>query len=136
MDQKEGKMSNIKGIDSIGQLVVSIGGHLRFVRVCDIIYLEKNLRKIVVKYRCRDKSELISLGRTEDFEFYGKMEDVEPYLSKNFVRCHRSYIINLNHIREIYNNRIILFGGESVFLGRDSVRRVKKAYLRFIEGKS
>jgi two-component system response regulator AgrA len=41
-------------------------------------------------------------------EFYGKMKDVENMLSDKFCRCHNSFIINKDKIKEIdKKNRIV-----------------------------
>lgn len=41
-------------------------------------------------------------------EFYAKMKDVEDKLDKRFYRCHRSFLVNIDHINEIdMANRVI-----------------------------
>lgn len=42
-------------------------------------------------------------------EFYGSLKDIEQQLSDiNFYRCHRSYLINLSHIKEIDKEKLII----------------------------
>ncbi|WP_454055177.1 LytR/AlgR family response regulator transcription factor [Clostridium sp. Marseille-Q7071] len=47
-------------------------------------------------------------------EFYGKMKDIEQKLDSNFYRCHKSYIVNKNNIKEIdiKNKRIYMVNEE------------------------
>lgn len=40
-------------------------------------------------------------------EFYAKMKDVEVKLDERFYRCHRSFLVNKDNIKEIdKNNRV------------------------------
>lgn len=55
-----------------------------------------------------------------------KMEERLP--SRSFMRVHRSYIINLKHIKEISKNRIMLDGDIDVPIG-DSYRDQFNAYI-------
>lgn len=41
-------------------------------------------------------------------EFYAKMKDIESRLDRRFYRCHRSFLVNRDNIKEIdVNNRVI-----------------------------
>ena len=41
-------------------------------------------------------------------EFYAKMKDVEAKIDNRFYRCHRSFLVNKNHIKELdLSNRVI-----------------------------
>lgn len=41
-------------------------------------------------------------------EFYAKMKDVESKIDNRFYRCHRSFLVNKDHIKEIcMSNRVI-----------------------------
>lgn len=57
-------------------------------------------------------------------EFYAKMKDVEDKLDERFYRCHRSFLVNKDLIKEIYmHNRIItMINGEECLV---STRLVK-----------
>lgn len=39
--------------------------------------------------------------KNRQIEFYSKMKDIEKLLDERFYRCHRSYLINKNNIKEI-----------------------------------
>ena len=90
----------------------------------EIIYFE--IRNRVVHMFCRgDRQE----------EFYLTMDKLEKSLKdKNFVRVHRSYLVNLMHIHSIEVKQIICMNdicipvGENVS-GTDS-KRVFKIYIR------
>lgn len=49
-------------------------------------------------------------SKNKIIEFYSSLNDIEHKLDSNFFRCHKSYIVNIEHILEVDNkqNRIIL----------------------------
>ncbi|MDP4145190.1 MAG: LytTR family DNA-binding domain-containing protein [Bacillota bacterium] len=51
-------------------------------------------------------------------EFYAKMKDVEEKLDDRFFRCHRSYLVNKDNIKEIdINNRVAyMINGEKCLI--------------------
>lgn len=71
----------------------------------DIYCFEKSFRKIKVH------------TLNETIEFYGSMKDlIEQIDDSYFVRCHQSYIVNKNKIREIQENKIILNDKEEWYI--------------------
>ena len=58
----------------------------------DVIYMEKNLRKISLFVTDFGDASYRKI------EFYGRFEDVIPQLDERFMYCHRSYIINMDKI--------------------------------------
>ena len=66
-----------------------------------ILYLEVMNRKIYLH-----KNE-------ETVPFYGKLNELEPMLPDTFFRCHRSYIVNFNHVKH-YKREVIWLDNESI----------------------
>lgn len=68
--------------------------------------------------------KLVLHADNNQVEFYGKMKDVEVILDENFVRVHKSYLVNINRIKEIdkRNKIIYMSNGESCLA---SVRLIK-----------
>ena len=58
--------------------------------------------------------KLIFCSNNRNYEIYGSFSKIKNCLSDNFVRCHKSYIVNLNNIAD-YNNKTntILFNNNS-----------------------
>lgn len=50
---------------------------------------------------------------------------------RGFVKCHRSYFLNLRHVREIYREEIVLDDGRRVPMSRRMYQEVNAAFLRF-----
>lgn len=58
-------------------------------------------------------------------EFYGNLKDIESELDERFYRCHKSFIVNKDNIKEIDTfNRIIYMINEEICLV--SVRELRK----------
>ena len=58
-------------------------------RVEDIVYMEKNLRKI------RLHAKMCGCEKYEQIEFYGRFSEIISQLDDRFMYCHRSYVITL-----------------------------------------
>jgi DNA-binding LytR/AlgR family response regulator len=89
----------------------------------DIIYMEKNLRKINIH------------TVDQQIEFYGRFADVVPLLDERFMYCHRSYVINMDKIVWMQKNYIYVSGNETIFFGHDSFSRAKKIFVKYLMGK-
>ena len=57
-------------------------------------------------------------------------------LSDGFCKCHRSYIVNLNHIRSYTANEIILRSGRSVRISRSLHKEFEAAYFSAVFGRA
>lgn len=93
-----------------------------FVSVKDIIYLEAQNQDI----------RLV----TSDKEFFRRynIKDYETELSEYFfVRCHRSYIVNLAYISRISKKEIYLDNGEILPLSRTKEKEVKEALVTYVK---
>lgn len=102
-------------------LVVKSGTVYHNVPVRDIFYAENNGRKIIL--HLEDKT----------LEFYGKMEDLEKELGKDFFRCHRGYLVAMSKITGYDTGSIYLKNGESVYLAKRKYSEFTEKYMQYIE---
>ena len=63
------------------------------------------------------------------------ISEVEKYLSscQKFVRCHRSYLVNLQHISAIVKAEVVLDNGKRLPLSRNASKEVNEALIRNCE---
>ena len=87
----------------------------------EIIYIEKNLRKTL----------LITESRT--VAIYCDMASMKQYTDERFMDCHRSYLFNMDKIIRMSDQTIYMENGDQVFLGRESFRRGRRAFDRYLE---
>lgn len=70
-------------------------------------------------YYCEVMNRKIYLHtKTGVVEYYCKLKDIEKQLDYRFVRCHRSYLVNLDFLLEYTNGHITLENGEHIPVSR------------------
>lgn len=55
----------------------------------------------------KDGMKLIFCTDTKEYESYSSFNKIQSILPDNFIRCHKSYIVNTSNISNINNNTII-----------------------------
>ena len=64
--------------------------------------------------------------RDEEYTFYGKMEEAERELGEQFLRCHRSFLVNTEQIKKYSGEEIQLQNGAIVPISRTYAKAVKQ----------
>lgn len=86
-----------------------------------------------IKYIEVQKKDMIIHTINKDFEARYSLEKIEKNLNiVQFVRCHKSFIINLNYIENIKSNCARLDSGEEVPISRYRHKDVKEKFLKFL----
>lgn len=62
-----------------------------------------------IYYIQKDGMKLIFHTDSKDYEIYSSFNKIADCLPENFVRCHKSFIVNVNKITNIQSNNTILF---------------------------
>lgn len=97
-------------------------------------YVFRNKQEIIqIEYRdiISFSSSLHSidiLTYNEHFTQYATLSTVIGYLPKEFVRVHRSHIVNMAHIHKISGNNITLSNRMKVPIGRQYMNDIRKAF--------
>lgn len=52
--------------------------------------------------------------------------------SRDFLRCHRSYLVNMNHIQGLKGNYFRMAGGDEVPIGSSNKARVRSSFLDWL----
>lgn len=65
-------------------------------------------------------------------DFYKKLDDVQKELPSNFVRCHKSYIINLDKVQSLSDNSFLLVSGEIVPISQSKYSQTKEKFLNYL----
>lgn len=90
------------------------------IRYDEIKYVESYMRTILV-HEIRRNTEILM-----------KLDDFQKQLPSFFVRTHKSYLVNMNMVRSISNNRIELFSGEIVPVAKAKFPEIKKTILHYL----
>ncbi len=107
-------------------VVVRSGSRDYNVELHNIIFVESLNQKLVVHTRDRN------------IEFFGYLKDIINDLNKNsenFYRCHRSYIININHVKEVNykDSYIVMSSDERCYMSRQQKGEIRKVLDRMAE---
>ena len=104
------------------QMCISVvsRGEIRNLQLSQIRFVESRNRNLIIR------------EKNLDFEVHMKLDDFENQLPDSFCRCHQSYIVNLNHIRELTNDGAVLYSGELVPVSRSKYAEVKKIFLKYL----
>ena len=113
----------------MNKFIISKRQETYILRLNDILYMEKNLRKIKVYIDGEFYPEQSCI------EFYGKFPDVMSHLDRRFMHCHRSYVINMDKIVVMSHNTIFMEKNLKVYMGRNTYSKAKEILGRYLAKK-
>ena len=86
-----------------------------------------------IKYIEVQKKNMIIHTINKDFDVIYSLEKIEKDLKLDkFVRCHKSFLVNLSYVENIKLNTAILESGEEVPVSRYRYKEVKERFLKFL----
>lgn len=101
-----------------GQVTLIYGSGKRRVAIKDIMYL-----------KMKDHYAAVYISDGTECLWRKSMSEIEQYLSKyDFERCHNSYIVNMEYVREKNKNRLILFDGNAISISRKYIKCINDKY--------
>ena len=105
------------------QLLLTVDGETMRVSAADIMYVESFAHHLELN--------LTSGTITVKMPTY----KLEQMLGEGFVRCHRSYLVGMRHIKKITKTDIVLDNSKSIPLSRRLYKAVNEAFIGFINGR-
>lgn len=116
----------------------------RVLEKYDTDFMRVKVRNTYVNVPCSDiiyiescNNRCILHTEDEEYSMYMRLDDIEKSLSgdeSRFLRCHRSYIVNMDHITAV-DEQFRLDNGESVLIRSKSKAQIKKHYIAYEESK-
>lgn len=91
-----------------------------------------NLNTSDIVYLFSDKRKLHIVMTDRDVEIYAKLDDIAVKLPENFIRCHKSYMVNTHVIESLCSDTFQLKNGESIPISRSMIHSVKSKFLSYI----
>ena len=104
-------------------LLVQMGTIRRILPFSEILYCEVIGRKI---YLHRQGGEIL--------EFYQRLDRLEQQLDARFFRCHRSYLVNLEHVCGYQGGQVQLTDGGRIPVSRLREQELSRAILLHMKG--
>ena len=103
-------------------LLVQKGYEVHIIREDEIIFCEIIDRKIY-----------LNLTSGEVVDYYERIENLESKLDSHFFRCHRSYLINLKHLKGYKNGTAYMDNGKEVPVSRLRSKEFSGVVLRYMK---
>ena len=121
--QKNLEKAKRRNNKSEGKLLIRHKGTIYALLFDEIVCLESQLHKVYIK--------------TKDsiYECAERLDQVQERLDERFLRCHKSYIVNMNHIQELKNSEIKLINESTVPVSKKRYTQAKEDYCLFLLGK-
>lgn len=99
-------------------------GEITALPLNDILYIESSNTKCIIHDR-HGKQHIL----------YTQLRKIEEELrDPRFLRCHQSYLVNMNHICKA-SKCFELSSGERILIRQRNLKEIKNVYLRHIESK-
>ena len=103
-------------------LLVQKGYEGRIIREDEIVFCEIIDRKIY-----------LNLASGEVVDYYERIENLETKLNNRFYRCHRSYLINLKHLKGYKNGTACMDNGKEIPVSRLRSREFSGVVLQYMK---
>lgn len=97
-----------------------IKGKIFNIKIDNIKYIESNRRVATIHEKDIDRC------------VYAKLSDLEKTLPEYFVRCHQSYIVNLEEARELNSHEFVLNTGEKIPISQTKYNKSKQSFIKYL----
>lgn len=111
-----------KLIENKKNISVKFDKEIKRISKDDIIYVDSYAR--IINFHLKDNSIIKS---------YNKMSELENNLPNNFLRIHKSYIINMDKVKSYSKSEIILYDNTKLKIGRIFKQKVEDKLLNYIK---
>lgn len=101
---------------------VRSGSEDRIVRPAQVSYIESDRRIL----RIHVPGDVL--------ETYGKLSDFERRLPKKFVRCHKSFLVNMDYVAVCRSSELVLSTGERVPVSQSRRRLAQETIRAYVRG--
>jgi len=95
-------------------------GELRRVNMDDIYYVESQGKYVKIH------------TRNECIATINKLDNIVEQLGENFVRCHKSYLINIKKVKQFAYSKVVLFDDTEILVSRSYKARIKDVFIHCV----
>lgn len=101
------------------------------------IKLKDSISKIKlknIKYIESINREVLIYNTEQNQTVYQKLDEFEKILPKTFIRCHKSFLVNMNFVKQMDTKNFTLFDGTNIPISQSKYRHTKNKFLKIIDG--
>lgn len=66
-------------------------------------------------------------------EYYAKLQEVQNQLDERFIKCHRSYIVNIDYLKQYQCNIITMHNGQTVPVSRLRQKEFLQSIMQYMK---
>ncbi len=114
----------IKYINEIEELLIGGKKKVNIKYNGDIIDIEQE--NIIFFESVKRLINIYAAGKS--YTSYGKLDDIEKTLEKRFVRCHKSFIVNLDYVVSMNKGEFTMANGRTVPISRQYEKEARIKY--------
>ena len=104
-------------------LVIQVNGEVIKLKLDDILYLEVQQHSVTTFVQKSSRPQ-------QKYTFYASLSDIEAQLEpKGFLRIHKSYLVNMKHLKKFQCREATLDNGIQLRVGEKSYAEKKQVYL-------
>ena len=103
------------------ELIVRIRGSIHLVPIEEILFMEKERRRIRVH------------TAKKDYRYYARFDELVERLDGRFIWCHRSYIVNMERVAYLEDMHIGMDDSTEVVFGKNTFHRFKRQFDTYLE---
>ena len=103
-----------------GKLVIKYKSNVSVIDFQDINYLESQLHKVNI------------ILKNQELQCTEKLVDIKKRLGKQFVECHKSYIVNMDYISEIRNTELEMQNGKVIPISKKKYGETKARFFEYM----
>lgn len=90
------------------------------ISITDICYIESQKHKLFFTVKNQERQR---------YSLYEKLDNIDNQLAQyDFIRIHKSFLVNVMYIKAIRNYKVMLQGGETLPVPRERFQLVKEKY--------
>ena len=82
-----------------------------------------------------DRKVYLHLLSSEVIDYYDRIEHLETKLDGRFFRCHRSFLINMQHLKSYKNATAYMEGGKEIPVSRLRSKEFSQVVLRYMKNR-
>lgn len=93
---------------------------IKKVAVWDIYYMESHKHSVLIH------------TKKETYTMYGRLSDVEKGLPDHFFHCHKSYLVNAEHIRSYEGDRFWLDNDVEITISQSRRKEIRQKFFAWL----
>lgn len=116
-------LDRVCSFSSLQTVPIKIGRQIIRVPIFGIMYVESSAHDCI--FHCRHDTVYTSRCKLDDVQ-----NDIN---SSKFIRCHKSYLVNMNYVQSVSKNEFVMSDGSAIPITKKDSKTVNDIYEHFLQ---